>query len=588
MRSTYGKYACLLFVVFLLCAKCFAQDAKSNFAQAGLAYEAGKYKEALYYAGETERALGKSNPKIQSLKTMCYYEQGDNESALLELIKYFRTIGTGMDNTEGYKEMQALQKELLEANKRAYDLKKIASENEMKEELGKISDNMNGETEEMEYRLVKESGSVKAMQAFVKKYPSSSHNTEFNKNITEVNKGLDYDNLVIKGDHAMKAGKWQTARSNYSKANEIRKEKSITAKIDECNELEYKERMAEGDLNTINRDWESAIKSFTEALAIKDRSEAEVRLENARDNNAFFKALKNDEISDYVQYLKNFDDPLFKKTAEDLIIGKVLDRAESEYKAGESYAVEESLKQAFEYQSSRIWQHYQARYYEIMRIQAEKLTKGTKDQRITAVPQAISLYEKLNEEFSPKYSSTIDKLKRKQTRWDRPDYGFGGWHADQENLLGIMMGQLNNRKLGWYIAARTGDAIFEGSEEAYWETDNNNSVTGSVDPRKTFTGAVTNKTVYGTIGLTKKIVHPLWFYVGAGICVNTELRQFEHTQTKELENVVNKDAKYTAPNGDAGLYLLLGPVVLSYGVNRPFSDKFTGTIIHHFGVAFSL
>jgi hypothetical protein len=346
--------------------------------------------------------------------------------------------------------------------------------------------------------------------------------------------------------------------------------------------------MAEGDLNTINRDWERAVKSFTEALAIKDRSEAEVRLENARDNNAFFKALKNDEISDYVQYLKNFDDPLFKKTAEDLIIGKVLDRAESEYKAGESYAVEESLKQAFEYQSSRIWQHYQARYYEIMRIQAEKLTKGTKDQRITAVPQAISLYEKLNEEFSPKYSSTIDKLKRKQTRWDRPDYGFGGWHADQENLLGIMMGQLNNRKLGWYIAARTGDAIFEGSEEAYWETDNNNSVTGSVDPRKTFTGAVTNKTVYGTIGLTKKIVHPLWFYVGAGICVNTELRQFEHTQTKELENVVNKDAKYTAPNGDAGLYLLLGPVVLSYGVNRPFSDKFTGTIIHHFGVAFSL
>jgi hypothetical protein len=587
MIPTYRKYSCFLFAFFLLCTQSFAQDAKSNFSQASLAYEAGKYKEALFYIGETERTLGKSNPKIQSLKTMCYYEQGDNENALLELTKYFRNISPGMENTEGYKEMLALQKELLQTNKTAYELKKAALENEMKEELDKISVKINGETEEMEYELVKESGSTKAMLDFVKKYPSSTHNTEFNRKIAEINKAINYDNFVIKGDQAMKAGKWELARNNYSKANEIKTEKTITAKINECNELQYKELMAEGDLNTINREWEKAIKNFKAAIDIKDRTEAQMKLENARDNNAFSKALRNDEISGYVQYLKNFDSPLFKKTAEDLIIGKVLDRAESEYKAGEPYAVESSLVQAFEYQSSRIWPHYEARYYEIMLKQAVKLTKGTKEQRIAAVPQAIGLYEKLNVAFSPKYTSTIDKLKRQQTRWDRPDYSFGGWHADAENLLGIMMGQLNNRKVGWYVAGRTGNAIFDGGEEAYWETDNNNSITGSVDPRKKFTGTITNKTIYGTIGITKKIVHPLWFYIGGGVCINSQIRQFEHTQTKELENVINKDAKYTAPNADAGLYLLLGPIVVSYGVNRPFTEKFTGTIIHHFGAAFS-
>ncbi|MES2777023.1 MAG: hypothetical protein V4722_22795 [Bacteroidota bacterium] len=580
------KYTLWMICLVMICFQSFAQDAKSSFSQASLAYEAGKYKEALFYLGETERALGKSNPKIQSLRTMCYYEQGDNENALLELTRYFKTTGSGMEGSEGYKEMQGLQKELLEGNKTAYEAQKRALENEKNQELNRISQQENSQVEENEYELVKESGSVKAMKAFISKYPSSSHNDQFRRKIAEINTSIDYNNLVLKGDQAMVAGKWDIARTSYTKANEIKKDNAVTAKINECDEAQYKELMIEGTFNADDQAWEKAIKNFRAAIAVKDRSDARSKLEHAMDNNAFIKAVKADEIGGYVKYLKDFDNPIYQNTAEDFIIGKTLDRADAEYKAGDPNAVESNLDAAYGYRTTRIWSHYESRYYEIMLKQAVQLTKGTKEQRINAVPQAIGLYEKLNNAFSPQYTGTIAKLKRRQKRWDRMDYFFAGWHADVDNLYGIMLGDLKNRKVGWYFSGRTGDGIFE--DEAYWETDKTNSVTGSVDPRKTFTGAIKSKTIYGTIGITKKIVHPLWLYVGAGVCINSELRQFEHTQTNELEYAINKDAKYTAPNAEAGLYLKLGPIVLRYGVNRPITEKFTGTVIQHFGAAFSL
>ena len=577
----------LLFTVVLIAitiSNTSAQDAKSNFSQATLAYEAGKYKEALFYLGETERALGSTNPKIQSLKTLCLYEQGDNEAAMLELTKFFRAAPATMQATEGYKEMQALQNELQQLGKAAFNSKQASIEKEKNAELDKIRNETKKETEEYEYQLVKEAGSLKAMKTFVAKYPSSTHAGEINKKISGINNETDFNTQVLKGDKAMLSQNWHMARTSYTKALALRQDKLVENKLKECNETQYSQLVSEGDYGADNSAWDIAIKNYSAALKVINRTSTKQKLENAEDNYAFYKAQKRDEISGYLKYLNDFEDGNHVETAEDILIGKYLVLAEAQSRRGESDDVESTLETVYKYNTASIWPHYKERYYDIMLKEAEKLTKGTKEKRMDKINQSIRLYEKLNEAYSPKYTRTIDKLKRKEIRWTRDDFSFTGWHADQTNLYGLMAGSLNNRSVGIYVSGRTGDGIFE--TEAYWETNNNNSISESVDQKKKYTGITKSKTIYAGLGITKKIFYPLWVYAGAGVCINSELRQFEHTQTKELEYAVNKDMKYTAVNFETGLYLKLGPIVISYGVNRPINEKFTGTIVQHFGAGF--
>lgn len=572
--------------ILLLCGQSFSQDAKGHYAQASLAFDAGNYKAALFYLGEAEKLLGKSNPKIQSLKALCFYEQGDEEAALVEVTKYFRTVSPGKKDTDEYKEMEALQRDLTETVRKAYDLKRASVESEEQEELRRLSSLQNSEIEAVEYELVKESGSTTAMKAFIKKYPASTRNAEFEKRIAEINKGLDYDYFVIRGDEAMKAGRWETARSNYKKANEIRWDSRIEAKIEECNELHYEELVAEGDLMYINRDWDNAIKKYTAAIAIKNKFDARFKLGNAKDYSAFAKALKSDQISGYIQYLQRFNSPLFKKTAEDIIIGKLLTRAESEFSAGKYFEVENSLAEAFEYRTSGIWPHYEARYFAIMLKQAEKLTKGAKSQRIEGNTQAIRLYEKLNAEFNPKYRATISKLKRKEVRWNRPDYRYMGWHADADNLWGMMWGKLNNRKLGTYFQIRTNLNLFQ--QAADWETDNTNSLEESIDKNKTYNNVDLNRNLFVSFGLTKKVVHPFWIYGGVGMAYYSQLKEFVNRNTAEVEYVRNRDEKYFAVNPELGIQIKLAALSFQYGVNKPLTPAFTKQVVHHFGVGVQL
>ena len=148
-----------------------------------------------------------------------------------------------------------------------------------------------------------------------------------------------------------------------------------------------------------------------------------------------------------------------------------------------------------------------------------------------------------------------------------------------------MTGSLNNQKIGISLSARVGSGFFKTPED--WKTDSTNSLDESSDKDKSFTGDIVPNAFHLNFSLTKKIVHPFWIYAGGGVLFNGELRKFVTPEGDE-EFVKNKNATYTAFNPEGGLFLVLGPIVFRYGVNKPMSSKYTGPIIQHFGIAIKM
>ena len=147
-----------------------------------------------------------------------------------------------------------------------------------------------------------------------------------------------------------------------------------------------------------------------------------------------------------------------------------------------------------------------------------------------------------------------------------------------------MVGGLKTRKLDWYFSGRTGSGFFK--TKADWKTNSKNSLDESVNKDKKFTGTMAYSEIYADIGLTKRIVYPFWIYAGAGVASSSELRQFIRTNGSDEEWVENKDAKFPALDLEGGVFLLLGPFVFRYGVNKPMSAKYTGSVVQQFGAAF--
>ena len=160
-----------------------------------------------------------------------------------------------------------------------------------------------------------------------------------------------------------------------------------------------------------------------------------------------------------------------------------------------------------------------------------------------------------------------------------------GWHADEKNLLGFTSGSLKNRKLGFYMAIRASMDVFQSSD-AYWETTNNNSLAESIDKNKTFNGTSYDRVAFGTFGITKKIIYPFWIYAGAGICVNSQVKEFEHNNSGKIEYVNNKDQQFMAVNPELGVQVHLGFLTVRYGLNKPLTPFFKEEYMQHFGVGF--
>jgi hypothetical protein len=150
---------------------------------------------------------------------------------------------------------------------------------------------------------------------------------------------------------------------------------------------------------------------------------------------------------------------------------------------------------------------------------------------------------------------------------------FIGYRGDTRAAAGITLGYLRQRGIGWYIAAKASGTFMETGEVEYLidelgqVTDKN----GTVMPNNN--GGLKNyeldpmsyRTNYNiTLGVNKRIVYPLWAYVGVGLSKDAVVREI-------VENRFQPDqtfhyAKYSAEDKMSPL--------LDLGVSAKFGHKF--------------
>lgn len=526
-----------LLVILLTVSSCtvFAQSASELFQSARQAYENGDNSTAIQLLRNCEAALGRSNPRIESLKAMCYADMRDWVNASVALSIYFRTAPPSNAGTDAHKDLIALKEKVDEEIKEAdRKFKEKLDEKRMEEAKEFEQQQLSGETTRL--KELKAASELRMYEVY--------------KNST------DPDELE----------QFLALFPNSTRANEIK----------------FRKYVSEGDLDMQAKRWTPAVENFTKALEIKNDATVKAKLVNARDEQAYALAEQKNALEEYEYYLSKFPSGIHKRDADAVLQKNYL-------RLARIYVTSNDFNKAVYY-----YKAYQNRYPdgpEIETVKAElcnhylaEAKKEEKSKSIGSVQRAIELYTTAQQCQNAVSQAHLNSLKRKVKRWSRPDESFMGWHADENNLIGFMVGGLKTRKLDWYFSGRTGSGFFKS--KASWKTDSKNSLQESVNKDKKFTGTIINSEVYANLGLTKRIVYPFWIYAGAGVAFNSELRQFKSTTGSDEELVENKDAKFTAFNPEGGLYVLLGPFIFRYGVNKPMSAKYTGPVIQHFGVAF--
>ncbi len=333
--------------------------------------------------------------------------------------------------------------------------------------------------------------------------------------------------------------------------------------------------------------FQMAISKYTDALGFfSGDKNASDGLARSRDEYAWQQAQKAPigTVDTYQKYISNYPLGKYRARADQIIQSTYLSRARD-------YANANQFETAVDF-----YKKYQSAYprgpeisvvnRELCDLYFKEGQKYETKKTVSEINTGIELFKNaLSCGNRNSLSGKIKTLQSKSKRWSRPDHTFLGWTADQDNLIGLSIGNINTRKLGVYIAIRTGQDIFK--ELATWSTNNSNSLEESSNKKKTFNNQLYNQQVFATLGVSKKIVHPIWLYAGAGVVYQQQLREFKDSNGN-IEYVRNKDAMSLSVNPEVGVRVKLGILVLSYGINKPLIETFTQPYMQHFGAAFSL
>jgi hypothetical protein len=89
-----------------------------------------------------------------------------------------------------------------------------------------------------------------------------------------------------------------------------------------------------------------------------------------------------------------------------------------------------------------------------------------------------------------------------------------------------------------------------------------------------FVGEPKNGAISFSIGTTKRIVYPLWFYVGAGLSYSRTTQNCTVGPYDFKYTIVRYGTQHWRPNVEAGLIVELKSIYLSAGLRSDFSDTY--------------
>ena len=260
----------LLFILFnIVFLVSYGQSAREIFKSATEAFEKGNYQTALNHLDACERALGKTNPRIESLRAYCYSNLRDWKNAYVAVNAYFRIAPPSNYGTTPHKDLEKLKSyvetrlvfadELFKQERNRKRMQEAERFESQQERLATTRTNtLKKESESKLYALYKNSTDPKHLEQYLKMFPNSSHKKE-----------MEFKKYVAAGDQDMKAKRWTPAVRNYTKALEITNDATVRTK-----------------------------------------------LRNARDEQAFATTTQKNTIDSYENYLSDFPSGLHKKEAD--------------------------------------------------------------------------------------------------------------------------------------------------------------------------------------------------------------------------------------------------------------------------------
>lgn len=166
----------------------FGQSPKEWFQQANDDFMYGKYDDAWEKLEKAEQLLGKTNPRIQSVKSQIAYNRGDAVAAKVEIEKYFKLTSPKYYNTSGHQAMVLLRESIngaLETEEKSFEEEKKAIAKKGMEEaealekksetkLAEKAEAFKAKEEKNFYEKVNDSKDKQALETYMKYFGSSS------------------------------------------------------------------------------------------------------------------------------------------------------------------------------------------------------------------------------------------------------------------------------------------------------------------------------------------------------------------------------------------------------------------------------
>ena len=159
---------------------------------------------------------------------------------------------------------------------------------------------------------------------------------------------------------------------------------------------------------------------------------------------------------------------------------------------------------------------------------------------------------------------------RRETRKSKQKSGgYFAYSYDKLNPIGLSIGSLKTKGLGFYMSGRINTGLFKVGS-ALWDIDDAGNTDSPWDIYRT--GETMNSNWAASMGSTRKLIYPIWIYGGLGVGQTTQYDRVEEYDTfGDLYETVwmkNTDHNELIIYPEYGGIVRIKSLVLKYGIMR--------------------
>lgn len=537
-----------------------AQNSAQLFNEAYSDYENGSYESGLAKLARLENDMGKTNAKIESLKTLLYNDKGDTRNALLSAEKYFRTNPD--INSDGYRSIKELYNELKARMQSDFQSKKEQLERSRTEALSEVDSDLVRETDQYNYNIVRNARTLNSLETFLRNNSTKELRDSANALMNIIKQEQKQELLIREGIMLLEKGNFRDGISKLDAAQAIKHLGFVKNMLDEAWRFSRDHAIATGDMALLDQDWSVAMQNYEYAYKIREDKELKEKLLRAKEELEFSVAVRSDNANLVKKYISNYPTGRRRNHAEAFLFDYYFAAAAKDKKNKNIDSLQLDINELKALKLAKNWKIYSNAYYDIVLEHAKLMGQTNRKQHKRLIGREIATYEELDAESGKDYDSRIRSLKWRRKEWTRPGRFYLAYQTESSFTdVGLGIGYLSNGGLGFIFQARAPLQVWAAKEEESFETKG-----------KTIQKGVIN------LLFTKKIVHPLHVYGGGGVAfVNRIFADPEEAG----KGYVYTDEELTTPNVEAGIIIAVKPLTISAGVSSPF---LSGKNKEHLGI----